>query len=123
MEFDCSSNEAENELIAGLKIIRNLGAKKIFVYGDSEMVIKQFKGEYKAKHPMMRAYQNLVLYILKTFTEYTLSLIPRDNNVISDSLATLASMFKIPLYPNKKYDINVKHLLDVPDNVQYWKNF
>ena len=68
-------------------------------------------------------YHDAVLYILNTFTEYTSSLIPRDNNVIADSHSTLATMFKIPLYPNNKYEFNVKHCLFVLDNVQYWNFF
>ena len=52
-----------------------------------------------------------------------MSLIPRNNNVIADSLATSASMWKIPLYPNKKYEINVKNRPTIPENVQYWQVF
>jgi len=52
LAFDCPNNEAEYEaLIAGLKILRKLNAKRIVIYGDSELVIKQVKGEYQAKHP------------------------------------------------------------------------
>lgn len=52
LAFDCSNNEVEYEaLIAGLKILRNLNAKRISVDGDFELVIKQVKGEYQAKHP------------------------------------------------------------------------
>ena len=47
LAFDCSNNEAEYEaLIAGLKILSKLNAKRISVYGDSELVIKQVKGEH-----------------------------------------------------------------------------
>ena len=121
---DCSNNEAEYEaLIVGLKILKILGAKKIYVYGDFELVIKKFKGEYQAKNPRMRSYRNAVLGILETFIEYTLSLIPRDNNVIVDSLATSTNMFKVPMYPNKKYEINVKHCPVFPNNVEYWQAF
>ena len=56
-------------LIAGLKILRKMNAKRISVYGDSELVIKQVKGEYQAKHPRMRAYRNAVLDILNLFLE------------------------------------------------------
>ena len=41
LAFECSNNEAEYEaLIAGLKILRKLNAKRISVYGDSKLVIK-----------------------------------------------------------------------------------
>lgn len=47
LAFECSNNEAEYEvLIAGLKILKKLGEKYIYVYGDSKLVIKQVKGEY-----------------------------------------------------------------------------
>ena len=46
--------------------------KKIAVYGDSQLVIDQFKGVYQAKHPKMRAYRNLVLELLEEFDEYTI---------------------------------------------------
>ena len=46
LAFECSNNEVEYEtLIVDLKIIKKLGAKRISVYGDSELVIKQVKGE------------------------------------------------------------------------------
>ena len=62
LAFECSNNEAEYEaLIAGLKILIMLNAKRISVYGDSELVIKQVRGEYQVKHPRMRAYHNVVL--------------------------------------------------------------
>lgn len=52
LAFDCTNNEAEYEaLITGLKIFKRLGARKIPVHGDAELVIKQVKGEYQAHHP------------------------------------------------------------------------
>ena len=68
LAFDCTNNEVEYEaLIDGLNFLEKLGAKKISVYGDFELVTKKFKGEYQSKHPRMRAYKNSVLDILKTF--------------------------------------------------------
>lgn len=110
-------------MIVSLKILKKLGAKKIFVYGDFELVSKQVKGEYQAKNRRIQADRNVVLNILNTFTKYTFPLISTDKNVIFDFLTTSTSMFKIPLYPNKKYEINVKNFPDVPDNFQYWKVF
>jgi hypothetical protein len=50
--------------------------------------------------------------------------IPRGGgNQIADALATSASVFKIPIFPNKKYEIEVKNRPAVPDNVKYWQVF
>lgn len=124
MAFDCSNNEAEYEaLIAGLKILKKLKAKRIFVYGDSELVIKQVKGEYQEKHPQLRAYRNAVLSILRMFSEYTLTAVPRMQNLIANSLATTTSNLKIPMNSNNKIEISVKHWPVVLDNLRYWQVF
>jgi len=120
LAFDCSNNEAEYEaLIVSLKILRKLNAKRIAVYGDFELVIKQVKGEYQAKHPRMRAYQNAVLDILKLFSDYTLTCVPRIQNSIADALAKAASNLKIPMNSSNKFEIHVKHRPTVSDNQRY----
>jgi hypothetical protein len=49
--------------------------------------------------------------------------IPRGKNQITDALATSASVFKIPIFPNRKYEIEVKHRPTVPDNIKHWQVF
>jgi hypothetical protein len=50
-------------------------------------------------------------------------MIPRGHNHIADALATSTSVFKIPIFPNKGYEIEVKHRSTVPDNIKYWHVF
>ena len=117
LAFECSNNEAEYEaLIAGLKILRKQNAKGILVYGDSELVIKQVRGEYQAKHPRMWAHRNAVLDILKLFSEYTLTCMPRIQNSIADALAKATSSLKIPMNFSNKFEIHVKHHPTILDN-------
>jgi len=124
LAFDYSNNEAEYEaLIAGLKVLRKLNAKRISMYGDSELVIKQVKGEYQAKHPRMWAYCNAVLDILKVFSDYTITCVPRAQNIIADSLATATSNLKIPMNSNNKFEIHMKNRPAILDNQRYWQVF
>jgi len=124
LAFNCSNNEAEYEaLIAMLKILKKLNVKRILVYGDSELVIKQVKGEYQAKHPRMRTYRNAVLDILRLFPNHILTCVPRTQNDIADSLATAASNLKIPMNSNNKFEVHVKHHPTVPNNLRYWQVF
>jgi len=47
LNFNCTNNIAEYEaLLLGLQLLKKLGAKNIVVQGDSELIIKQIKGEY-----------------------------------------------------------------------------
>jgi ribonuclease HI len=118
--FDCTNNMVEYEaLILGLKTLKDLGAKRIVVHGDFELIINQVKGIYQSKDPRMRAYINMVLDVLENFTEYNLSVVPRGQNLIVYSLATATSVFKIPIYPNIKYEIEVKHRPTIPDNIKH----
>ena len=120
--FDCTNNVAEYEaLVLGLKVLKNLKAKNIYIYGDSELIISQVKGIYQAKHPRLRLYRNLVLDSLESFKEYHLSFIRRNKNVIVDALEVSASVFKIHIYPNKKYEIEIKHRPAILNNVDHWQ--
>jgi ribonuclease HI len=124
LSFDSTNNMVEYEaLILGLRVLKELGTKRIAMHGDFELVINQVKGIYQYKNPRLRAYRNLVLDLLEEFSEYNLSVIPRGQNQIMDFLDTSTSVFKIPIFPNIKYDIKVKCRPMVLDNIKYWQVF
>ena len=121
---DCTNNVVEYEaLILGLDILKRMKTKKVYIYGDLELVINQVNGVYQAKHPRLRYYRNLVLDLLENFKEYNIYVIPRNQNSIIDALDVTSININIPVYPNKKYEIEVKHRPTVPDNIKYWKVF
>jgi ribonuclease HI len=107
----------------GLKLLKKVGAKQIMVRGDSELIIKQIKGEYMAKHPCLRAYRNVVVNTLKCFNEVDLQVMPRAQNILANGLATLAASCKIPFCQTCPYTIEVKCRLTVPNNIRYWQVF
>ena len=50
-----TNNVAEYEgLIACLELAKSLEAKEVMVVGDSQLVIKQMKGEYRVKNPGLK---------------------------------------------------------------------
>jgi ribonuclease HI len=102
--FECTNNMAEYEaLILGLKVLKELGAKRIAIHGDSELIINQIKGIYQAKHPRLRAYRNLVLDLLEKSRECNLS----------------ATVFKVPIFLEKSYKVEVKYMPTIPDNMKH----
>ena len=122
--FSCTNNIAEYEaLLLGLQIFQRMQAKKMYIYGEFELVLRQVMGTYQAKHPKMRDYKNLVVDILECFDEYQIFIILRSQNAIVDTYSTDASTFKIPICPNTRYTIEVKHRLAIPDNVKYSQVF
>jgi ribonuclease HI len=41
-------------LVLGLKTLKEMGARRITVHGDSKMIINQINGIYQANHPRLR---------------------------------------------------------------------
>ncbi|KAG7543412.1 Retrotransposon gag domain [Arabidopsis thaliana x Arabidopsis arenosa] len=78
-------------LTQGLRLALAIGAEKIIAYCDSQLVVNQFAGDYKAKAPRMEAYLSSVKKLAGKFKEFELVRIPRGENTSADALAALAS--------------------------------
>ena len=79
LSFKALNNEAKYEaLLAGLRVVSDLGAKEVEVYSNSQLVVNQVQGSFEAKDPWMMEYLRLVKQVIDHFTDF-------------DSLATLAS--------------------------------
>jgi hypothetical protein len=68
LTFECTNMVEYAALILGLKVLKELGAKRIATHEDSELIINQVKGIYQSKHPKLRAYKNLALDLLEEFS-------------------------------------------------------
>src|SRR5438876_5440517 len=63
-----TNNVAEYKaLITALQQAKILGARKIIVRGDSELIIKQMRGEYRVKHPDLRPLYEEAQSLLRHF--------------------------------------------------------
>ena len=90
--FRASNNEAEYEaLLAGLRVVKILGATEVEIYSDSRLVVSQVEGSLKVKDPRMVEFLRLVNFLRKSFDRVKVTQISRGKNSHADSLATLAS--------------------------------
>lgn len=124
LNFRCTNNVAEYEaLLLGLKLIKSLGAVRISVLGDSDLVIQQMKRNFLTNYPRLTSYRGASIEILNTFLEIQLAKIPRKHNLHAHSLATFASTCKLPFEPNHQFTIEIRHMPTIPDNVKNWQVF
>ncbi len=86
-----TNNVAEyRALVTGLEEAKKLGAKKIVIKGDSELIIKQMRGEYRVKHPDMRTLYEEAQFLLHQFDEAKITHNLREHNTLADKLANMA---------------------------------
>jgi ribonuclease HI len=86
-----TNNVAEyTGLIIGLKEAINLNIKSIRVEGDSMLVIKQMKGEYKVKSANLIYLYNEAKLLEKEFQCISFNHIYRENNKRADELSNIA---------------------------------
>ncbi|XP_073064019.1 uncharacterized protein [Primulina eburnea] len=88
LDFRASNNEAEYEaVLAGLRAARNVGATRVLIFSDSQLVAQQMKGMYDVKDEKLIEYAREVDRVREKFTEITFEQIPRKENEKADALA------------------------------------
>ncbi|MDB5290683.1 MAG: Phosphoglycerate mutase family [Phycisphaerales bacterium] len=86
-----TNNVAEyRALITAMQKAKELGAKKILIRGDSELIIKQMLGEYRVKHPDMKVLYDEAKQLIHQFDEAKIEHNLRHKNELADKLANLA---------------------------------
>ncbi|XP_061370599.1 uncharacterized protein LOC133313266 [Gastrolobium bilobum] len=78
-------------MIAGLIQAKEMGARHLKVFSDSQLVTFQISGEYQAKGPLMCKYPEKVKDIMQTFESVAVEHIRRSENTRADILAKHAS--------------------------------
>lgn len=85
-----TNNHAEYMgIIAGLNLAKENGIDSILVHGDSQLVIKQMRGEYKVKHPNLIVDYKTAKDLSKSFARIEYKAVPRKENFRADELANL----------------------------------
>jgi ribonuclease HI len=86
-----TNNVAEyRALITAMQEARKLGATKIVIRGDSELIIRQMTGQYKVKHPDMKVLFEEAQQVIKQFASAKIEHNLRHKNELADKLANLA---------------------------------
>ena len=88
---EATNNIAEYQaLIWGLQNALALGVKHLSVRADSELMIKQIKGEYKVKNEGIKPLFLEVIKALRVFDSYDVCHVYREDNKRADALANEA---------------------------------
>ena len=86
-----TNNFAEyTALLQGLKTCLKYSYEYVDAYLDSELIVKQLKGEYRVKNPDLTPLYKEVESLKKEFRSFTVTHIPRSQNSKADSLANIA---------------------------------
>ncbi|MFB6167823.1 MAG: ribonuclease HI [Haloferacaceae archaeon] len=88
---ETTNNRAEYEaLIRALEVARDRGFDEVDVRGDSELIVKQVRGEYEASNPALRERRVRARELLDSFDRWSLTHVPREVNSRADDLANAA---------------------------------
>ena len=83
-----TNNIAEYKaLILGIRLSMQYNAKKILFKSDSELMVKQIKGEYKVKNEQLKLLFTEAQSLLKKLPDWKIVHVPREENKEADLLA------------------------------------
>ena len=82
-----TNNVAEyRALLLGIELARGLGAAEVDLVGDSELIVRQVKGEYRVKDEGLRELHTRVRAALAELERWSIRHVRRDQNAAADAL-------------------------------------
>ncbi len=86
-----TNNVAEyTALIKALEKARHLGLRRLHIHSDSELIVKQVRGEYKIKNDDLKWLADEAKGLMKDFAAVTLTHVRREQNKRADELCNQA---------------------------------
>ena len=86
-----TNNVAEyRALVAGLEQARDLGVDDLEVVADSELVVKQMRGEYKVKNAALRELSLRAADLARAIGNVRYTAVRREHNELADQLVNVA---------------------------------
>jgi ribonuclease HI len=92
LNFKATNNMVEYKaLLFGLSTVLSLGVRQLLVKGDSQLIIKQVKGDCCCHDSQLAAYLLHARKLKKDFEILYLQHIPHVENAVADNMSTKAS--------------------------------
>ena len=86
-----TNNVAEyRALVAGLEKARELGLAELEVVSDSELLVKQMRGEYKVKNEALRELSVQAAHLARDLGDVRYTAVRREHNELADRLVNEA---------------------------------
>jgi len=86
-----TNNVAEyRALLRALAEAEALGARSVRVQSDSELLVRQLRGEYRVRSDQLAPLHRAAMARLRTFEAVTIVYVPREQNRAADALANQA---------------------------------
>ena len=86
-----TNNVAEyRALISGLEKAKELGARKVAVRGDSELIVRQMRGEYRVRNAELKDLYDEAQFLYHQFDEASIDHNYREKNALADKLVNRA---------------------------------
>ncbi len=88
---EATNNVAEyRAMLLGVRLAQELGADRVELVGDSELIVKQLLGEYRVKQEHLRPLRAEVLAAIEQLGEWSLRAVRREQNARADELVNEA---------------------------------
>ena len=82
-----TNNVAEyRALLLGIELAAELGAGRVELVGDSELIVRQVEGKYKVKDAALRELHGQVKRALQLFEDWSIRHVRREHNAEADRL-------------------------------------
>jgi|SRR5689334_12625865 len=77
-------------LLVALQFAAERACRRLRVFSDSEVVVRQITGHYSCRNPLLREIHSLCIALISSFENFSITHIPREYNLHADRLANAA---------------------------------
>ena len=91
-------------LIAGVEMALDRGVRRLAIFSDSELIVRQIEGRYKVKNDGLRPFHQDAKSLLSRLEEYEIRSIPRESNA-----RPTVSSIRRSIGPSNKPDFQQSH--------------